>query len=83
MNINSAILISKDELSWCVWRFRLKAKSPLINFIPGQYISIIIDPSTRRQYSISNYSSASFDEFEIIVDIKPNGVGTTYLKNLY
>ena len=82
MNINSAILISKDELSWCVWRFRFKAKSPLINFIPGQYISIIIDPSTRRQYSISNYSSASFDEFEIIVDIKPNGVGTTYLKNL-
>ncbi len=54
----------------------------VIDFLPGQYVSIKIDNSnTRRSYSICSSSDINHG-FELLVDMSGRGRGVTYLDNL-
>jgi len=51
-------------------------------FEAGQYVSILInEKGERRSYSISSSPEVSHG-FEILVDLTPMGIGSTYLDNL-
>ena len=78
----SAKLIDKQKISQFVYEFTFEMLDPLeINFKAGQYIAVVISPAVRRQYSISS-APQSKKQFQMIVDIKPNGIGVNYLMNL-
>lgn len=79
----TARLIERKMLADTVYEFKFQMIQPAeIDFKAGQYIAIEIDPRTRRQYSISSAPSNSKDMFEIVIDIKPDGIGTKYLMDL-
>lgn len=81
--ISKARLVNRLQLSSEVTELRFLMIHPTeIEFKPGQYIAILIDPKTRRQYSISTSPYKSKSEFEIIYDNKPQGIGVTFLNNL-
>lgn len=51
-------------------------------FQAGQYISIKVgEKQELRSYSICS-SPSSQDSFELLIDVTPHGVGTTFLQNL-
>lgn len=51
-------------------------------FIAGQYVSVkVSERGERRSYSICSSPSVAHG-FELLVDISPAGVGSTYLENL-
>lgn len=53
-----------------------------MEFLAGQYVSIkVSDDGTRRPYSICSRPDINHG-FELLVDIRPQGVGTQYLQNL-
>ena len=54
-----------------------------IEFQAGQYIILTVDPKTglRRNYSIASRSDMTH-AIELLVDVKPQGPGSTYLRNL-
>ena len=77
-----ASFLSKKQISHFVYEFIFEMIEPdEINFKSGQYIAIEIEQRIRRQYSISS-APQSKKHFQMIVDIKPNGVGVNYLMNL-
>ncbi len=79
----TAKLIERNILADTVYEFLFQMVAPTeLNFEPGQYIALEINPTTRRQYSISTSPLSSKNIFKIVIDIKPNGVGTQYLMNL-
>jgi len=57
--------------------------SKQFNYLPGQFLSIIIERAfenrTRRIYS---FSSGGKGEYEVCVQVVPNGVGSNYLASL-
>ena len=69
---------------------RLKLINPIeINFIAGQYVTLILSPSLRpapngaglrRSYSIFS-SAKQKDAIDLIIDVTPDGPGTTAIKN--
>ncbi len=78
-----AKFLERKQLADTVYQLKFEMISPVeIDFEPGQYIAIEIDIKTRRQYSISNSPIKSKNVFEIVIEIKPNGVGVNYLMNL-
>lgn len=55
---------------------------PIMEFDAGQYVSIQVSPrGDRRSYSICNNPTKTH-AFELLVDLSPQGMGTTYLANL-
>lgn len=53
-----------------------------MEFAAGQYVSIKVDEQgNRRSYSIASAPSVDHG-FELLVDVEPNGVGTSYLQSL-
>jgi NAD(P)H-flavin reductase len=81
-----AAFISKKQISHFVYEFVFEMIEPeQIDFKAGQYIAIEIDAKTRRQYSISSAPGITDNDqrkFEMVIDVKPNGVGVNYLMNL-
>lgn len=77
-----AKLVSKRQLSRFVYELIFEMVDPLeINFRGGQYIAVEIERTIRRQYSISS-APQNKRHFQMVIDIKPNGVGVNYLMNL-
>lgn len=51
-------------------------------FLAGQYVSIKIgERQDLRSYSICS-SPTSLDGFDLLIDVTPHGIGTTFLQNL-
>ena len=79
----TARLISRRQISQHVYEFDFEMIEPMsMDFKAGQYVAIVINPTTRRQYSISTSPSYSKKIFQIVLDIKPNGFGVNYLMGL-
>lgn len=79
----TAKLIERKIIADTVYEFLFQMVSPAeIDFDAGQYIALEIDKKTRRQYSISTSPLSSRNVFKIVIDIKPDGVGTQYLMGL-
>jgi NAD(P)H-flavin reductase len=63
------------------YEFELIAPNQLV-FDPGQYVSVKVSPiGERRSYSIINTPDVSHG-FHLLLDLKPMGVGTQYMKSL-
>lgn len=53
-----------------------------MSFVAGQYVSFQVSPNgARRSYSICSNPNRDHG-FDVVVDISPQGVGTTFLQNL-
>lgn len=80
MTKSTAKLKEKKQVANFVWEFTFELVEPhKLYFEAGQYVAIIVDPKTRRQYSIASSSLSSEKEFILCVDIKPNGLGVNHL----
>jgi len=78
-----AKLKTKKQIANFVWEFTFEMFEPkILDFVSGQYISIIVDPKTRRQYSIASSPLSSEREFILCFDAKPNGLGVNHLLKL-
>lgn len=74
----SAVITKKIQLTANVYHFVITLKNPLVlQFIPGQYATFVIDQQIRRQYSICSDPSLT-DQFEIVIDTTPMGPGSKY-----
>lgn len=79
----TAKLLERQIIADTVYEFKFQMVKPReLEFEAGQYIALEIDSKTRRQYSISTSPLSSKDIFKIVIDIKPDGVGTKYLMSL-
>ncbi|NCT55731.1 hypothetical protein GW755_02680 [bacterium] len=75
-----AELLAKKAVSPNVIEFTYSR--PLnFNYLPGQYISIVVDKITNRSYSL-NSPPLNSETISSLVDISPGGKGTTYLKKM-
>lgn len=78
----TAKLVKKKELAPHILEFNFEMVKPKeIEFLPGQYVAIEIDPKTRRQYSIASSANLK-NQFDLVVDTRPGGVGSKYLLSL-
>jgi len=83
LKASKASLKNKTKLTSTVVEFEFEMVDPLrLVFKAGQYIAIDIAPKVKRQYSIASSPSNSKKSFKIVIDVKPNGIGTKYLMGL-
>ena len=75
----SAQVISNTNLAGNFYQLICQSTVPL-NFIPGQYLIIKINDERVTQYSLASLPGPS--EFELLVDITPDGVSSRYIKAL-
>lgn len=78
----SAICISKKEIASGVVEVLLELPESF-NFIPGQFISVLVntDSNAHRAYSIASLKSPT-KQIKLVVSLKPGGVGSKYYENL-
>lgn len=75
-------LVLKRQLTHDVWHLRFSLLSPSsLSFIAGQYMILKIEDRGQRNYSILS-STAKKDSFELLVQIIPQGLASTYIENL-
>jgi len=74
-------IISNLALNDRFYNVKLISTSKSFIFKPGQFITLKITDSIYRCYSIAS-TPAKLPTWEMLVDIKPGGPGTTYIKNL-
>lgn len=79
----TARLSDKIQLNDKYTQYFFELTSPLlVEFEGGQYVSIQVSPrGDRRSYSICSNPSKTH-AFELLVDLTPQGMGTTFLRNL-
>lgn len=62
--------------------YRFEMVSPFkMNNLAGQYVMIDVGQGQKRAYSMCDRPDVD-SSFELLVDHRPGGIGTTYLKNL-
>lgn len=71
-----ATIVKKTQLSSHVYEFIFQFEMP-VQFEPGQYATLIIDPQTRRQYSFAA-PCVNPKEFEVVIDVSPMGPGSKF-----
>jgi len=75
-------LVLKKQLTADVWHLRFSLLSPTSHsFIGGQYMILKIEGQGQRNYSIFSANTKK-DSFELLVQIIPNGMASTYIANL-
>ena len=72
----SAVITQKNQLNPHVFQFTFQTQHPVL-FTPGQYATVIIDATTRRQYSFFSPSTNPL-EFDIVIDVAPMGPGSKF-----
>jgi CDP-4-dehydro-6-deoxyglucose reductase, E3 len=70
-----------QKLSYKFRLVKLKLIGNTFSFIPGQFITLKVNDSVYRCYSLFS-SPSTIPYWEIFVDISPGGPGTTFIKNL-
>ncbi len=74
-------LTEKVQLTHDIWRFRFTLqKDESLLFVAGQYMILRVE-EYRRLYSVLS-TPAESGYFDLLVQIVPNGIGSTYLINL-
>ncbi len=77
-----AKVLTKSRLSDNVIRLKIKNIDPVeVEFTPGQFISLKIDETTYRSYSIYRYDT-DIHAFEIAVSVYHEGPGPKFLKGI-
>jgi len=70
----------KQNLAGNVWLLRI-GLDEVIDFIPGQYVSIKVSPEgLRRSYSIASLPGQKY--IDLLIDVTPMGVGSKYVLGL-
>ncbi|OHA61858.1 MAG: hypothetical protein A2117_01680 [Candidatus Wildermuthbacteria bacterium GWA2_46_15] len=81
MELFRTTLVDKKQLAPDIWQFCFQLDNPQeLNFIPGQYLILMIGEQ-RRLYSIASSDSLK-DNFSLIVKLLPDGVGSNFLRSL-
>ena len=62
-----------------IFKIRFESDS-ILNFLPGQFVTLIINNLTRRSYSVGSISGQNF--IETYVDITPGGPGSKFFENV-
>ncbi len=75
-NIQSKIL-NKKKLSDILYQFTLEVPEEF-EFIPGQFVSVMVAPSIRRSYSVLYQKD---NTVELLVDVAPGGPGSKFFEN--
>ncbi|OGK18538.1 hypothetical protein A3D80_01220 [Candidatus Roizmanbacteria bacterium RIFCSPHIGHO2_02_FULL_40_13b] len=74
-------LSEKEQLAHDIWRFRFTVeKDKKLEFLAGQYMILRIG-DVRRLYSVLS-SPHDTSYFDLLVQIVPNGIGSTHLMNV-
>ena len=73
-----AIITEIHHVTASVYYFRFSCGDEIISFIPGQYVSLIIDATTRRQYSLCS-APQDLPFFDLVIDTAPMGPGSLYM----
>jgi ferredoxin-NADP reductase len=79
----TATLVERIDLTEKFIHLKFELVEPhTLEFVAGQYASISMpDGQSRRSYSMC-HSPSSTHGFELMVDVSPGGIGSTYLNNL-
>ncbi len=68
----------KEQLADAVFLFTILNTDPVAcAFTSGQYMTLVVDQTTRRQYTMC--SAPDDRRFQIVVDVSPMGKGSRYL----
>lgn len=78
-SFQTAKIISNTNLAGNYYQLICQPQEPL-NFIPGQYLILKINEDRVSQYSLA--STPEQTNFELLVDVTPDGVSSKYVKNL-
>jgi len=81
MNLYSSRVIKNQKLNSNFHHFFFKLQNQPFSFKPGQFVILKVSDKVFRSYSIASPPS-HLPNWEMIVDITPQGPGTTYLQNL-
>lgn len=77
----TAKISAKQLVSSKVYRISFALQQPdSVNFLPGQFLNLIIDNRTRRSYSIASLPNEGH-ELTTYVDITPGGPGSKFFLN--
>lgn len=80
--VSSEVLENKTlNYKFHLLRFKLLGNKKAFLFKPGQFILVKVEDSLFRAYSIAS-SPRQLPNWEILIDITPNGPGCKYLKSL-
>jgi len=77
----SAVVQEKKQLTKTVFQFTFLVDQPDFSFTPGQYGTVIIDTTTRRQYSFASAPN-ELPTCTVVIDTTPQGPGSKYFENL-
>ncbi|MDD2822763.1 MAG: acetate--CoA ligase family protein [Candidatus Daviesbacteria bacterium] len=79
IQFQTAKVISHDILASTYHSLEFETAKPL-TFIPGQYISVKVTPTKINAYSIVAHSKPN--RFNLLIDIKPRGLGSQYFEKI-
>jgi len=73
----TATIVQKNTLSPHVYEFVCTIANGELQYMPGQYVTVLIDPQTRRQYSFAT-PNTNKKQFSIVIDVSPMGPGSKF-----
>lgn len=74
-------VLEKTNLVGKFWSIKLE-RPVGFEYTAGQYVSVLVsDKGERRSYSMASWPTLA-DKIELIFDLKPDGLGSNFLKNL-
>lgn len=79
-NFQKAKVIKHENPSSTFHVITFEAENPQLQFQPGKFIALKVGPADIRDYSIA--SIINHHKFQLIIDIKPGGVGSYYVHDL-
>lgn len=82
MNPSYAQLSKKESLTPKVFLMEFTPINSLVtNPLAGQFITVVINPQTRRSYSLCSFSKEN-NTFSLVVDTTPGGPGSQFFEKI-
>ncbi len=75
MNIRSGTLIEKTAKNQSVYELKIKADTP-IDFRAGQHVDLLVSDHDKRSYSVLSVKEGVLT---LVIDTRPDGVGSNYV----
>lgn len=82
MNSFKVKLKEKKYLTKTVLKLAFDLNDYNFRYKAGQFVMVNVDDNTKRAYSIASAPSFSKNEFVLIIDTAPGGIGSDYFKQL-
>lgn len=77
-----ATVVANEKVSEDTYRMEFELQNgETIDYIPGQFITLLVAPNTRRSYSVSTLPSESNTRIATYADINAGGPGSKFFMN--